>query len=257
MGIGAHQDDLEFNMLHGVLECFQKQDKWFTGVTVTDGRGSARANQYANYTDEQMQQVRRGEQKKAAYIGEYAALVSLDYSSAQTKDPKNSALIDDLKAVIVAAAPEYIYTHNPADKHDTHVGVVIAALQALREIPKDKQPKAVYGVECWRSLDWMMDNEKIVFDVSTRENVAASLWGLYDSQISGGKRYDVGIMGRKKCNATLLSSHATDTATMLEFAMDLTPIIRDPSLDIGEYVRGFIRRFEADVAAKISKRLGK
>ena len=37
LGIGAHQDDLEFMCLHGILDCFQSDAKWFTGVTVTDG----------------------------------------------------------------------------------------------------------------------------------------------------------------------------------------------------------------------------
>jgi hypothetical protein len=73
MGIGAHQDDLEIMALHGILECFQQKDKWFCGVTVTDGRGSPRDALYKDYSDEAMRVVRRGEQNKAAIIGEYSA----------------------------------------------------------------------------------------------------------------------------------------------------------------------------------------
>ena len=29
LGIGAHQDDLEFMALHGILACFQRSDRWF------------------------------------------------------------------------------------------------------------------------------------------------------------------------------------------------------------------------------------
>lgn len=42
-GVGAHQDDLEVFALHGIYACFGRQDQWFTAVTCTDGRGSARA----------------------------------------------------------------------------------------------------------------------------------------------------------------------------------------------------------------------
>jgi hypothetical protein len=53
-----------------------------------------------------------------------------------------------------------VYTHNPADKHDTHIGVVIAALQAMRELPREQRPKKVIGCEVWRNLDWMNDRTK-------------------------------------------------------------------------------------------------
>ncbi|HJT25360.1 MAG TPA: PIG-L family deacetylase, partial [bacterium] len=74
LGVCAHQDDLEFMAYHGILECFgHPESRWFTGVTVTNGSGSARDGHYKDYTDEQMMEVRKLEQKKAASIGEYAA----------------------------------------------------------------------------------------------------------------------------------------------------------------------------------------
>jgi LmbE family N-acetylglucosaminyl deacetylase len=254
MGIGAHQDDLEFMAWHGILQCLENQEKWFTGVTVTDGGGSSRANQYASYTDEQMKRVRRQEQNKAAMLGEYAAMANLDYSSASIKAPSNRNLVEELKNLISAAQPEFIYTHNLADKHETHIAVAIPVIQALRELPEKQRPKALYGCEVWRNLDWMLDHEKVVFDVSSREDLLMSLMAIFDSQISGGKRYDLATYGRKRANATFYSSHSTDQATLLEFAMDLTPLIQDPSKDIAAYVRGFIDRFSEDVMSKISKR---
>ena len=41
LAIGAHQDDLEIMAIDGILQCFQRQDRWFSGVVVTNGRGSA------------------------------------------------------------------------------------------------------------------------------------------------------------------------------------------------------------------------
>src|SRR3954449_3474733 len=82
LGIGAHADDLEIMAAHGILECFASSERWFTGVVVTDGAGSARDSEYQSYTDEQMKVVRRAEQKKAAYVGEYGAQFMLDHPSA-------------------------------------------------------------------------------------------------------------------------------------------------------------------------------
>jgi hypothetical protein len=46
MGIGAHQDDREIIAIDGILNCFQQEDKSFTGVVVTNGSGSPRDDLY-------------------------------------------------------------------------------------------------------------------------------------------------------------------------------------------------------------------
>jgi hypothetical protein len=76
---------------------------------------------------------------------------------------------------VEAARPQVIYTHNLADKHDTHVAVVLRTLQALRELPREARPEHVYGCEVWRDLDWLSDADKVVFDVQAHENLAMSL----------------------------------------------------------------------------------
>lgn len=253
MCIGAHQDDLEIMAYHGILECFGKSDRYFTGVTVTNGSGSPRDGLYAAYTDEQMQVVRRLEQKKAAFVGEYAAHVFLDYPSAAIKDGKNADVLEDLKKVISTARPQVIYTHNLADKHDTHVAVTLRVIRALRELPPEHRPKQVYGCEVWRGLDWVNDGEKVVFDVSGHENLAASLVGIFDSQICGGKRYDLATLGRRRADATYLASHAVDVSTSAIYAIDLTPLIADAKLDVLQYIHGYIERFGKEVAGRIAK----
>ncbi len=252
MAIAAHQDDIEFMAQDGILECFGKEDKWFYSVVVTNGAGSPRNGLYAEYTDEQMQSVRKLEQKKAAFIGEYGALALLDYPSGEVKDPKNTELVNELKNIISAARPKVIYTHNLADKHDTHLGVAAKVIRALRELPAEVQPEKLYGCEVWRSLDWVNDEEKLVFDVSAHPNIAASLLGVFDSQICGGKRYDLATTGRRLANATYYASHGTDMASSLMYAMDLTPLLQKPSLDIMDYISGYIDRFKADVRDRLS-----
>ena len=253
IAIGAHQDDLEIMAFQGILECFGQKDKHFAGVTVTNGAGSPRDDLYASYTDEDMQKVRRVEQRKAAYVGEYAAQVFLDYSSSAVKDKNNPDVVDDLKQLLSASKAKIVYTHNLADKHDTHVAVTLRVVQAIRSLPSGARPEKLYGCEVWRGLDWLNDNEKVVFDVSAHENLSMSLVGVFDSQICGGKRYDLATAGRRRANATYFASHATDVATSVNFGIDLTPLIEDDQLDPARYIQGFIDRFAQEVSGRLGK----
>ena len=138
-----------------------------------------------------------------------------------------------------------------ADKHETHVAVLLKVIQAIREIPRDAHPKKIYGCEVWRGLDWLADGNKIMLDVSLNPNIACSLLGVFDSQISGGKRYDRATIGRRIANATFGETHNTDEATNIIYAMDLMPLIDDISLDITKYILNFINNFKDDVIDRI------
>jgi LmbE family N-acetylglucosaminyl deacetylase len=253
LGVGAHQDDLEIMALSGILDCFQREDKWFCGVVVTDGSGSPRGDLYKDFNDDEMRIVRRKEQKKAAILGEYSAQVLLDYPSSAVKNGSDTAVVEDLLRVLQAAQPELVYTHNLADKHDTHVGVTLRLIEAIRKSPQDTRPKRLFGCEVWRDLDWMDDQDKITFDVSAHENLQAALLGVFDSQISGGKRYDLATMGRRRANATYFASHGTDIVTGMIYAMDLSPLIDDVDIELEDYLQGFIERFSADISDRINR----
>ena len=257
LGIGAHQDDLEFMAFHGILECFANDANWFAGVTCTNGAGSSRTGAYEKFTDEQMMAVRRTEQNNAATVGQYGAMFQLDYPSSAIKSATDPSLTNDLREILAATQPEVVYTHSLADKHDTHIGVVVAALQAMRGLPRAQRPKKVIGCEVWRNLDWLNDADKVLMDVSGHDNLAAALNGVFDSQIAGGKRYDLATLGRRAANATFFESHATDRANQLIFGMDLTPLVVDETKDIAEFVTAHIEKFSADVKTKLNRRLGK
>ena len=251
LAVGAHQDDLEFMAMHGILECFGRDDLWFCGVVCTNGAGSPRAGVYAHYTDEQMRAIRRIEQRTAASIGRYGAVLQLDHPSSVVKYPGNPAVRQDLAEIIRATQPDVVYTHNPADKHDTHIGVMAAVVAALRVLPAEQRPKQILGCECWRDLDWLPDRRKVVLDVSRHENLAAALNGVFDSQIAGGKRYDLAVLGRRRAHATFFESHGVDTAEMLTFAMDLMPLVQNPALSIAGYVESLIEEFKAEAREKL------
>jgi LmbE family N-acetylglucosaminyl deacetylase len=253
LGVCAHQDDLEIMAYHGILECFQRSDRWFSGVTFTNGSGSARDLEYKSYTDAEMIEVRRREQKKAAYIGEFSTMVLLNHKSAAVKDAKNADVAADLDALFSVARPEVVYTHNLADKHDTHVAVALRVIAALRRLSKDRRPKKVIGCEVWRDLDWLGDADKVVMAVDAHPNLADALTGVFDSQICGGKRYDLAARGRRLANATFFESHLVDKNQALIWGIDLTPLVNDDAADPFDFIKRHIDRFADDVRARIGK----
>jgi LmbE family N-acetylglucosaminyl deacetylase len=255
--VSAHQDDIEIMAYHGIAECFGVPDKWFTGVVATNGAGSPRSGIYGRYTDDDMQKVRLVEQRKAAYVGEYACQIQLGFTSAQVKNPNECAVVEDLAAIFRASRPEVVYLHNLADKHDTHVSIALRAIAALRAVRGETQPRQVYGCEVWRDLDWLPDEDKRPLPVSARTNIAAALVGVFDSQVSGGKRYDLATAGRRLAHATYYASHGTDEESALNFAMDLTPLIAEPELDTVEYVLGFVDKLRADVEKRLRAASGR
>ena len=255
LAIGAHQDDLEILAYHGIAECFGRTDRWFTGVVLTNGAGSPRTGIYSAYTDEDMREVRRREQRKAAALGEYACQIQLMYTSSAVKIAGNKNAVKDLQAILEIAQPGVLYLHNPADKHDTHVATLLRSLEAVRALPVETRPKKAYGVEVWRDLDWLADEDKLVLPVDKYPNLSAALLGLFDSQISGGKRYDLATAGRRIANATYYATHETDVCSAMTYALDLTPLIRNEKLTVKNFIREKIGTFQAEVLSRL-ERLG-
>jgi LmbE family N-acetylglucosaminyl deacetylase len=253
MAVAAHPDDIEIIAFDGIEKCFQREDHWFCGIVVTDGAGSPRDALYKDYSDDAMRAVRRKEQKKAALVGEYGAQVLLDYPSRTVIEGSDPNLVPELARLLSATRPEIIYTHNLADRHDTHVAVAIRLIEATRLLPAAQQPVHLYGCEVWGDLDWLVASDKVAFDVSARDNLQAALLGVFDSQISGGKRYDLATACRRTANATYFASHSVDVATRMSFAMDLTPLIRQPDYDIAAYAQAFVDRFGRDIASRIER----
>src|SRR5688572_22462000 len=103
--VAAHADDVEIMAWHALLHA-----DGLAAVIVTDGRGS---------------NTRLLEQKRAASLGHYAAVIWLDHASVDVRQAACPALASDLSAVLSAVRARQVYTHNPTDRHDTHVAVVL------------------------------------------------------------------------------------------------------------------------------------
>jgi LmbE family N-acetylglucosaminyl deacetylase len=227
--VAAHADDVEIMAWHALLHAER-----LAAVIVTDGRDSA---------------TRLVEQKRAASLGRYAAVIWLDHASADVRQPTYPALASDLNAILSELRARWVYTHNLADRHDTHVAVAAHTVRALRANPSSVE--RVLGCEVWRALDWLQPQDKVTLDVGSLEGCVMPLIGAFHSQLAA-KRYDTAAAGRRRANATFLDPHAADPSTALEYAMDLTPLVRDPTLDIARWTLQFVERFARDVEARLS-----
>lgn len=251
LGIGAHQDDLEFMAYEGIAACYEKTDLWFVGVTVTDGRGSSRAGPFKDYSDEQIREVRREEQRQAAEIGQYSAQLQLDYPSSELKGDQRSNVTRDLYEIISRVKPSVVYVHQPADKHDSHVATLACSIDALRQAAEERIPDRVVGCEVWRGLDWLDDAEKIPMVCDQYPDLVDRLYKVFRSQIEGGKRYDLAVEGRRRANATMFDSHGSDMWESVAWGIDLKPLLENPNLSIEAFIQEKTSAFAADVRDRV------
>jgi len=129
--------------------------------------------------------------------------------------------------------------------------VCLQVIRALREIPLEKRPKRIETMEVWRGLDWLCDEDKVVHDTAAYPNLSAAMLGVYDSQISGGKRYDLATQGRRLANATFFASHAVDDYEGICFGLDITELVNS-NADPSDFIVGYIERFKNEVIKRVA-----
>ena len=238
--ICAHQDDAEIMAIDGILKGYCSKKYSFSLIVTCDGGGSSRSGEFTTFSDEQMKKVRIEEQIEASEIGRYNSLYLLGYTSQVAKDKDDERIVQDYIKLIKEIRPEIIYTHSLLDKHPTHIAVSLKVIEAIRKLPKQYRPKKIYGCEVWRSLDWINDDKKVVFNVSRNIRLQKKLLDVFKSQIKGGKSYSDATIGRRKQNATYAKSHNVDSMKLAAFAIDLKPLIDNPNLDIKQFVLCFV-----------------
>jgi len=249
LGVGAHADDLEIMAVHGILECFEHSERWFSGVIVTDGAGGP--SRGASADGEALTVRRRREQERAAVLGKYGAVVFLDHPSSAAKSPTERSVIDDLVAVLRETRPRVVYTHAVTDAHETHVAVTLRLIAACRELLPAERPERVLGCEVWRGLDWLTAPHRVELAVDALPELQRELIEVFTSQVSE-KRYDRATLGRRAANAVFSESHVTDRHDALTIAMDLTPLVAE----VGRpetLVQTYTRSLESDVLARIGR----
>lgn len=247
LGIGSHADDLEIMAWHGIE--LERARRGFGGVVCTDGRGAPRGGPHAGLDDAALRELRRAEQREAATRGDYAVAIQLDHASAAAKS-QDEALLADLRTVLARTRPRVVYTHNPMDRHATHVAVCAAVVAAVRALPAASRPAQLLGCEVWGGLEWLGD-DAVALPIADEAGWRAAI-ACHDSQIAGGRPYPEGSVGRSRANAVFSESHATGGDGAVWLAVDLTPLTRDgaPSLDafVGEHVARFEERLRETLA---------
>jgi hypothetical protein len=186
-------------------------------------------------------------------VGEYSYMVQLSYPSDDVKEHRRADVTADIKFILEQSQPQIVYLHNPCDRHDTHVATFLRCLDALRSMPCEMRPQKVYGCEVWRKLDWLLGSDKEMLWVDKHPHMLRPLLGVFDSQISGGKRYDLAEEGLRHANATYFDSHTTDKTSLLTFAMDLTPLVMDEKMSVEEYTLGYVNRLADDVRDRLKR----
>lgn len=256
LGIGAHPDDVEFMVWQGILQCYRQPQRTFASVVITGGRGSSRIGAYAHVSDDQMMQIRAQEQRFAAELGDYSFSASLGYTSQELRQSACQQVVEDIKEIVRSLRPQVIYTHNLADRHDTHVAALLRVVQALRELGEDYWPREFYGCEVWRSLDWLTGSDRRVAEVGGHLNLMRALMGLYDSQIAGGKGYDLANVGRRQANATYSDAYHPDDMSLAELSMDLLPLLKEKDLTPAAYFARLNGHFVQDVTDRLRQQEG-
>lgn len=250
--IAAHQDDVEIMSHDAISDCIDDPDTCaFVAVVVTDGAGAPRSGPFAGTSDAALRRLRRDEQRRAAELGGYAAAIQLAHPSTSVREAAPE-VVGDLAAILSIARPRILHLHQPADKHDTHVAVLLRCLEALRGLPESRRPETVLGIEVWRSLDWLDEEHRVALNSGRHPELALRLLGAHTSQIAGGKRYDVAAAGRRRANATFSTANTTDRFDGLTWAMDLTEVVRGRT-SLEDLLAAHLRRFREDCEARLAR----
>lgn len=249
--VGAHPDDVEL-MVPGVIgECRGRDDRWVTAVVITTGAGSVRPPDEPDLAGAALAARRVAEQRAAADLGGYGALVMLGLASGDLADTAAAGRVQErLVEVLRAARPDRVYLHDLTDLHPTHVAAARLTLDALRSLDGGRQPSRVVACEGWRSLAWLDPSRRVALDVTGHEALAVELLGCFASQL-GAKGYAGAAPGRRRANAVFADPHRADAAREVVYGMDLTPLVADPGLDPSTFVLALIDEFRSGVARSL------
>ena len=250
LGVVAHPDDLEMLALPMIAHCRDRSDAWFGGIVCTDGAGRPTLADDASGSERsEVASIRWAEQCAAADIGRYAVVIGLGHPSADVIDDGGTGLVRELAPLLAAGGASTVVTHNPADRHRTHVAVCRATIDALRDIEADPESTKVLGIEGWGDLDWLVDDDKVRLDCSDATDLAAELVACFPSQLRH-KRYDLAAEGRRRANATLAEPRADDCGTESVTGIDLSPLLGGTE-DLASFTLAHIERFRGEVERRL------
>ena len=252
LGIGAHPDDLEIMAYPGICACRGQKNLHFSGVVATDGAGSPRSGPSQKLSTPDLVKTRRQEQKQAAGLGGYAAILQLGHPSAEVRGSGRRSLTSDLLEILKATKPKVLYLHNPADRHETHLAVLLASLAALRQLPPADRPAEIYGCEVWGDLDWVPADKIVRLPCPAPADFGPSLLRVFRSQVDG-KRYDLAAAGRRRAQATFADAYTPDQAEEVVLALNLKPLVENSTLTLAEFISSLTGEFQKQTLERIRR----
>jgi len=247
LGIGAHADDLEIMAFPGICACRGQKTLRFSGIVATDGAGSP-----SKLSGQELVKTRMEEQKQTADLGGYAAVIQLAHPSAAIRGTGRKALTADLLPILKSTKPKALYLHNPADRHETHIAVLLSCLDALRQLPSGKRPAEIYGCEVWGDLDWVPADKVVRLPCPAPADFGPSLLRVFRSQVDG-KRYDLAAAGRRRAQATFADAYQADQAEEVVLALDLRPLVENPKLSLTDFVSALTGEFQKQTLDRIRR----
>ena len=75
---------------------------------------------------------------------------------------------------------------------------------------------------------------------------------MFDSQIAGGKRYDLGEIGHRHANATYGESHSSDEFSQASLAVDLSGLLDDPARSARQFALNAVERFRDETEQRLA-----
>jgi LmbE family N-acetylglucosaminyl deacetylase len=202
-----------------------------------------------------MVRIRLNEQRSAAEVGHYGALVALGLPTAEVRDVDE--LASELEELIRDAAPEMVITHDLFDRHATHTAVTRAVIEALRSLDPDERPGRLLAVEGWRSLDWAPREHLVTVDALGAGPLGHELLACFRSQIEGGKRYDLAAEGRRRANATFADPYGADVSPELVLALDLTELMDADAPSPTAFAASLLEGFSTEVQEALASETGR
>lgn len=251
LAIMAHQDDVEISALHGILHGRTSTPTCFSAV-ICSASSYSPSPQFQTLPTAEILATRRREQREAALLGGYRYCVQLPFPSGDLKGSPPELLVTTLATLIAASPGATVYTHNPFDRHPTHLTVCAAVLAACRRLGVASRPRQVLGCEGWRNLDWLPSDLKVRLPIVDPDRLGEQLVNLFRSQVTNGKRYAEAAVGRRVSQATFDEATESDAANEVTLAVDLTHLIASAE-PLTCWCEQVLSRFRAEIIDSIEK----
>ena len=169
IGVFAHPDDAEIS---SGLPMLGAKNGWLT-VIVTDGAMSVSHADLGEHSVKELVDIRWKEQCDAAVISKTPA-IHLSYPSAAVNGVMGLAKQAEVVSVLaswVNTMPNIksIYTHNPIDKHPTHLGILNVLAGALYSERFNPKIEEIYGMKVWGGVDALPEKQFKLFSTTDQE----------------------------------------------------------------------------------------